>query len=501
MFESLKKRFSGESNQDKQPDNQKKRVERQARKGARRNYSAAKNSELTFGWTTSEGNIDQILKANLPALRARSREQYRNNDYMHRYISLVKTNVIGPKGILLQVHSKDNSGQLDELANTAIEQAWKRWQSPRFCDYQQRHRLVDMENLLISSVFMDGEMIAQMVSDPSLPEFATSILMRQPESLDINLNAELKNGNRIRLGIEFDSNGRAVNHYFKRANGKHDKVDSSKIIHLFIPEFIEQVRGIPQGSASLMRMNMLNGFEEAALVNARAGATKMGFLVEPEDESGSIADDVTDDGIQIDEASPGDWHTVPYGTNVLNYDPAYPSGEFGVFVKSQLKGMSAGLGVSHHTLANDLEGVNYSSGRLGELADREIWKGLQDWFVENFMQRVFEVWLRSELLAGNIKLPNGSALPLSKFNKFNSAIWQPRRWQWVDPKKEMDAHAKGIELNVKTRSEIIREMGRDPNDVWNELKRENDLLKELGIAADIAAFSSNGEGNESEQQD
>ncbi|WEJ62160.1 phage portal protein [Thiomicrorhabdus lithotrophica] len=489
------------SRKQEQPEQPKKVVERQAKKGARRNYAGAKSSEITFGWTTSEGNIDQILKANLPALRARSREQYRNNDYMHRYISLVKTNVIGPKGVVLQVHSKDNGGQLDELANTAIEQAWKRWQNKQFCDYQQRHRLVDMKNLLLSSVFMDGEMIAQLVSDPSAADFATSILMRQPESLDINLNVELKNGNRIRLGIEFDANGRAQYYYFKRANGKHDKVDSSRIIHLFIPEFIEQVRGVPQGSASLMRMNMLNGFEEAALVNARAGATKMGFIEEPEDGNTGMDDEVTDDGIQIDEASPGDWHTVPHGTTIHGYDPAYPSGEFGVFVKSQLKGMSAGLGVSHHTLANDLEGVNYSSGRLGELADREIWKGLQDWFVENFMQRVFEFWLRSELLAGNLKMPNGSALPLAKFDKFNAAVWQPRRWQWVDPKKEMDAHAKGIELGVKTRSEIIREMGRDPNDVWNELKRENDLLKELGIAANTAAFSSNGEGDESEEQD
>lgn len=500
LFKSVRGIFSRAPKEVEQPP--KKRVQRQSQKGARRNYAGAKSSDLTHGWTVSDGNIDQILRANLPALRARSVEQYRNNDYMHRWIGLVKTNVIGPKGFLLQVNSKDSNGNLDEMANKAIEDHWKKFQKKKYCDYQQRNRMIDIDGLTLSGVFMSGEGIIQLVSDLAAPEFSTSVLMRQPESLDINLNEELKGGGRIRLGIEFDVNGRPVAYWFKRANG-HDRIDADRILHLFIPEFIEQVRGVPQGSASLMRMNMLNGFEEAALVNARAGATKMGFIVKPEDESLDlgIGDEVDDDGIGIDEADPGSWHTVPHGTQVEGYDPAYPSGEFGVFVKSQLKGLSAGFNVSYHSVSGDLSDVNYNSGRIGEINDRETWKMIQEWLIDELKQPVFEFFLRTELLAGNIKMPDGSPLPFKKFDKFNATAWQPRRWLWADPKKDMDGNARGVELNVKSRSEIIRDQGRDPEEVWLEIERENQRLKDLGIATDSVAFSSKGDGDESEGQE
>ncbi|CAN8142216.1 hypothetical protein THIOSC15_3450015 [uncultured Thiomicrorhabdus sp.] len=255
---------------------------------------------------------------------------------------------------------------------------------------------------------------------------------------------------------------------------------------------------MPQAAAALTRLNMLGGFEEAALVNARAGATKMGFITMPEGgDYAGVGDSVDADGSQIDEAAPGEWHTLPAGAGVENYDPAYPSNEFGVFVKSMLRGIAAGLGISYHTLANDLEGVNYSSGRLGELADREVWKGIQDWFIEQFMTPVFEVWLQTELKAGNIRLPNGSLLPYSKYSKLNAPVWQARRWQWVDPQKEMNAPEKAIDLGLKSRSEIIREMGRDPNEVWREIERENKQLDKFGIQPK----TENGGSNEPINQD
>lgn len=461
-----------------------KRVFRFGSKGAKRNYNAAKSDDLTFAWATTSSNIDSILTADLTKLRDRSRHEYRNNDYMHRFISLVKTNVIGHSGVKLQVHSQDTNGQLDELANQAIESAWQTWSKRQHCDYQKRLGFKQMQNLLIQSVFVDGEAIVQMVKEPANADFAFSVLIRQTETLDHTLNEELSNGHRIRLGIEFNAQGRAVNYYFKVANGhngyKHDIVPAERILHFFLPEFIEQVRGVPQAAAALTRLNMLGGFEEAALVNARAGATKMGFITMPEGEDYG-ADAVDDDGYQIDEAAPGEWHTLPAGAGIADYDPAYPSNEFGVFVKSMLRGIASGLGISYHTLANDLEGVNYSSGRLGELADREVWKGIQDWFIEQFMHPIFEVWLKTELQAGNIKLPNGRVLPYAKYSKFNAPVWQARRWQWVDPQKEMNAHEKAISLGLKSRSEIIREMGRDPNEVWREIERENTQLKNYGI--------------------
>ena len=47
--------------------------------------------------------------------------------------------------------------------------------------------------------------------------------------------------------------------------------------------------------------------------------------------------------------------------------------------------------------------------------------------------------LLMSLLSGAITMPNGSALPASKIAKFSKHEWQARRWEWVDPKSDMEA--------------------------------------------------------------
>ena len=59
--------------------------------------------------------------------------------------------------------------------------------------------------------------------------------------------------------------------------------------------------------------------------------------------------------------------------------------------------------------------------------------------------------------------------------------WQPRRWQWVDPLKEMEANRSAVELRTRSISDIIREQGKDPNETWAELANDLDTLRGLGI--------------------
>jgi len=47
----------------------------------------------------------------------------------------------------------------------------------------------------------------------------------------------------------------------------------------------------------------------------------------------------------------------------------------------------------HGLFQLDLEGVNYSSIRAGVLEDREIFKGLQDWFIRSLVMPVFDEWV------------------------------------------------------------------------------------------------------------
>jgi len=45
----------------------------------------------------------------------------------------------------------------------------------------------------------------------------------------------------------------------------------------------------------------------------------------------------------------------------------------------------------------------------------------------------------------------------------------------------MKANETAIQLGLRSRSSIIREMGDDPDQVWREIEREQDTLEKLGL--------------------
>ena len=100
----------------------------------RRNYMGANTSRLFSGWTTTNQSSDADLRNNLRTLRARSRELERNNDYGKKFIRMVKTNIIGPSGIIMQARVKNDNSQPDKLANDKLEEAWKNWSKKGNCD-------------------------------------------------------------------------------------------------------------------------------------------------------------------------------------------------------------------------------------------------------------------------------------------------------------------------------------------------------------------------------
>ncbi len=158
------------------------------------------------------------------------------------------------------------------------------------------------------------------------------------------------------------------------------------------------------------------------------------------------------------------------------------------FIQATLRGIASGLQVSYHALANDLADVNFSSARTGTLEDREQWKSSQEWIIESLHWPIYLEWLRSALAARQIKV-NGQPLNDSRFMKYADVQWRPRRWPTVDPLKDVKAAVMAVENNMRSVSDVITETGRDPDEVWNEIQREQERWKELKIQPTSASAS------------
>ena len=63
--------------------------------------------------------------------------------------------------------------------------------------------------------------------------------------------------------------------------------------------------------------------------------------------------------------------------------------------------------------------------------------------------------------------------------------WQPRRWAWIDPRADIDAAIAAKNQMLLSPSQIIREQGRDPSDVWAEIAADIEQMREAGIPDDF----------------
>lgn len=467
------------------------------KKGHRRNnraavrsfFDGAKTDRLTADWGATPMHADDIINRNQQALVARSRQVCANNDYGRSYLRMVKQNVVGPSGIVMQAQARNADSSLDELANQALELAWSEFSKAGNCDITGRQSLRSLMNSAAISAAKDGEFFFKKIFGRDAGRFNVSLQILDPQRCDPTLdNPKLDDGNFIRAGIEFNTYGRPVAYYFTSTDARnpdyvhggrnYQRVPASEIIHGFMPEIVGQKRGLPWLATALWRMNMLGGFEKAALVNARAGATKSGFF---EWQDGHGPDVEEEDEPMIMDAEAGTYRELPPGMKFNPNNPDYPNGEFAVFHKSMLRGVAAGLGVAYNNLASDLEGVNFSSIRQGTLDEREHWKEIQQWLIESFVQPLFDEWLPRALLVGVTIPGSGGTLRPTMIDKYRAVKWQPRRWQWVDPRADVDAAIKSKNSFLASPGQLIREQGKDPNEVWREVGRDIEQMKAAGI--------------------
>lgn len=450
----------------------------------KRRFEAAKVDRTTLNWLFNLNTIDQDLKQDLPRLRQRADELKQNNDYARKYCALCINNIVGPDGFTLQVKAIEGE-QLDTAANKAIEAAFADWSRKGVCEVSGKMSFVDICQNLIGNMPNKGEFLVRKIRGSAAKNaygFALQVL--DPARIDELHNREANsNQNAIIMGVEVDSYQRPVNYYLlRKLNGqgqqgsnKHEVVPADEIIHGFVPEFPEQTRGIPWMASSMVSIHHLGEFLKAALLAARKGANTLGVIY---NKDGAAEADAT-----VTISMPGEYDTLPPGYEMQPFDSQYPDAMMAEFVKVYDRKIANGFNVSYASLANDLSEVSFSSIRQGVIEERDQWKVKQTWFTNAKLIDVYGEWLRMALLYGAITLPNGSALPAAKLNKFMRHVWQGKRWAWVDPKNDITAAAEGCALGVTSPQLVASQNGLDIEDVLDDVSSFEQMIKDKKITS------------------
>lgn len=456
----------------------------------KRAYSGAQTTNLNQSWSVSNLPADLELQRALETLRYRARDLAVNNEYAKKFLQMCTTNIVGPQGFTLQCQAND-LGKPDDMARKIIEEGFWRWQQRGVCESTGQHSFQDVQRLLVEAWKRDGEFLLRRIRGRAAGNrFNYAIQALEIDRLATQYNLpQAKNGNRIVMGVELDANDRPVAYWLRAgvltdasAPQKLTRVSADDILHRFRPERAEQHRGVPPMHPVMNALKMLSGYQEAAIVAARTGAAKMGFFTSKDGDPSALANG--QDGTTGDfytDAAPGEFGVLPPGYEFQSWNPDYPMANYDSFIKECLRSIASGLGVCYNGLANNLEGVNFSSIRAGVLEERDNWVVDQDWFINSTMRVIYADWLEMSLTAGALAFGNGSVLPLSKLQKFADHTWQGRRWAWVDPRKDIEASILAIEARLNSPQNIAAQQGLDLSEVLQQIAAANKMANDNGL--------------------
>lgn len=459
-------------------------------------YAGGMASRLTGDWISAgTRSPDLELRYELRILRNRARELQRNSPFMARFHDLVAENVIGPRGMRLQAKNLKQDGTPFERVNTSIEEAWEEWSRPQNCDAAQTLSLPELLSLCVAAWATDGEAVARIIKGPLAGPFGIRIQLLDADYLDELKNEEAirgRNGeilqNMIRQGVELDQFGAPVAYHIwtrhpadPSLDRERIRVPADEIIHLFRPARPGQHRGVPTAAAVMQMVKMLDGYFEAELVAARTAAASMAAIETPNPEV-AIPLDPNAAGTEIPfEVEPGAMLKLNPGEKLSMWDPQHPTAAFPDFTRALLHAIASGLGISYGTLTGDLSQANYSSMRVGMLAERDHWRRLQEFVAVHVLDRIYQAWLPMALL--NQRIPAITDFDAARWSRVR---WQARGFDWVDPLKEIEGELLEVAAGVNTLTRLAAERGYDFEEILAERRDELATLEKYGVESVLA---------------
>lgn len=451
----------------------------------RQAFEASALTRFTQSWYVQLRSPNKEMQYDVQRLRGLSRYLARNDVYTARYLELLQIHVVGSQGIQLTPRITGPNGDLNTVINQTILGNWIEWKD-NYASLEGQMTFQDMEQMIIRTAAQDGEIFIRLITSPRVNKYGFSLMMMDADLLDSNYNMSLNNNMQIVQGVEVNQYGVPQAYHFW-SNHPDDagfrpisriRVPAAEILHLYRPLRPGQLRGLPWTAPSMYFLARLHEYMDAELVASQAGASQVATIETPATDGSSYLNTGNTDSGEVIDLQSGVMLRLAPGEKMNAWDSRHPNTAFDAFVKSLLHGIASSLNVSYSSLASDTSEENYASGRLGVLLEREYFKNLQTWLIRNLHDKIYPIWLLSAIdnEAFNLPDPNYS-------EQYKNVIFRGRSWAWADPKKEMDAYAQSVEMNIVSKTQICSQLGKDFTDVLNEryeeIKLERQYEKDL----------------------
>ena len=453
-------------------------------------YEGATSGRRLATWGTQSSGPNAAIFSSLQTLRSRARELVRNVPIIDGAVDSFVSNLIG-SGINPRWQIKDQ-GLRDE-----IQQLWADWTME--ADADGTASFYGLQATVARALVEGGEALIRLRFRRGEDGLTVPLQLQglEGDHLDEAYNAPAANGNIIRMGIEFDQIGRRAAYHlwrdhpadffaFSQNAGIRSRVDAAEILHVYRPLRLGQVRGRPWLASTIVKLRELDQYEDAELVRKKTAAMFGGFITEAAEDAypgsalGKNAGTDSSDR-QIIALEPGTFPILPPGYKVEFAKPEDVGGNLLTWLKSQLRQIARGIGITYEQLTGDLEGVNYSSIRAGLLEFRRLCKAIQlHTIIHQFCRPIGVAWMDQAVLSGALRIPDYAA----NRREYTRITWRPDGWDWVDPLKDQAAEKMAVRSGFKSRAQVVAERGQDIEVVDREIVSDNERADGLGLVLD-----------------
>ena len=446
----------------------------------------------------SNADPNAVTRKDAKQLRAVSHRLVRDDPHARKGKTTFISNMVG-EGIVPRSNTRNE--ELDEK----VRQLWNRW--AKKAETGGKLDVYGLQQVAAGAWFESGEVLARRWIRSTSEGLAVPMQLQLLESdlIDHLKDGTPEGGGRILQGIEFDESGRRVAYWLlpshpgdtsitSMGTASSVRVPAEELAHLYLTDRPGQVRGLPWLAAVMDPLGDLGDYSdaermrkivEACIVASIEGGDGTGpFTAADDEDQGQV---LTSTGDVVDEVEPGAFLHMPMGAEMKMHVPATVGG-YAEYKRMELRAIAAGLGYTYELLSGDLSQVNFSSIRAGMIEFRRMIKSLQKRvFIPLFCEPIWEWFIATAILSG--ELPDGD-YPVK---------WSPSRFEEVDRKKEAQADELELKNRTNSRFDMIRQSGRDPEEVFAELAAEQKLAKKLGISLDPSVASEPAQDNDEDE--
>ena len=485
---------------------------------------ASQTKRAMRAFIPNSGPPHEDIDRNNGTLRERARMLYMSTPLATSAIKTQRTHVVGPGLSLQATVNRELLGLSEEAA-----QAWQHHTEAEFhlwadsaanCDALGMDSFDDLQQLALLSWLMSGDVFALIRHEEPTPlnPYGLRILLVEadrvcnPDSTGSTIFSSVMKipegkpgaGHRVFDGVEVDKGGKVIAYHvcstypryafydnekaeWARVVARGAKTDLPNILHIRSSERPGQYRGVPYLAPVIETLLQQRRYTESELMSAVIQSfftawieteTEGSLLPVNEVGDGQGGDQLSEDENEY-EMGPGTVFHLKPNEKVVFGAPNIPTAGFEMFTKTLAKLVGSALELPYDVLVKEFNS-SYSASRGALMEAWEAFKMIRHWFVGDFNQPVYELWLSEAVARGRIKAPGFYLDPMIR-KAWCGANWIGPVQIALDPNKEAQAAVTMTSQGFKSHKQVTRELGGgDWDQNVEQLKLANEKLREAG---------------------